>query len=59
MNKQMIQFVDNMIKSGVPSEQAIAVALSIEHCITNTDFVSKYGTYIVDALKEFTETVTK
>ena len=52
------QLVNNMVSAGVPLQQAIAVAISIEHSINSKDFAVLYGTFTIDALKDFVNTTS-
>lgn len=53
------KLVNSMVAQGVPTAQAIAFATSIEHSIISPSYAAQYGTYMVDALKQFVEEVSK
>ena len=56
-NLKLQQMVDSMIDAGVPRQSAVAIATSIEHSITSSDYATRYGTFMVDTLKDFVNTV--
>jgi|APFre7841882654_1041346.scaffolds.fasta_scaffold56395_5 hypothetical protein len=56
MDKQIDKIVDGMVASGVPREQAIALAMSITHSLASPTYTEQYGTFLRTALLDFLET---
>ena len=52
------KLVDSMVAQGVPTTQAVALASSIEHAIMSPSYAAQYGSFLVDALKQFVEQAT-
>lgn len=50
------KLVKGMVSSGVPFQQAVALTLALEHAVDSPEYALRYGTVMVDALKELVAT---
>lgn len=56
--QQTNKLVTSMVAGGVPATHAVAIATSIEHALACDSYAAQYGTFMVDALREFVAKAT-
>ena len=50
------KLVKGMVAQGIPFQQAVALALALEHAVESPEYASRYGTVMVESLEELIAT---
>lgn len=51
------EIIKQMVATGMPRSQAVAVGMAMEHALTCPNYKAAYGTFLVEELQTFVDEV--